>query len=107
MNEIIIVSNLQMIFHDILQDLAALLYDAAEEEGYIDPSIAEEILGISPKEARYTETTNENPVHQTPRTFPVMDYDGDDEDEELDFSGFNLAKYLISFKVPRFIHLLY
>ena len=56
-----------MIFHDILQDLAALLYDAAEEEGYIDPSKVEEILEISPDEARSTKITNENPVHQTPK----------------------------------------
>ena len=81
--------------------------EAADDEGYIDPSKVEEILRISPDEARSTKTTNEKPVHQTSITTSVMEYEEDDEDEEVDFSGFNLAKYLISFKVPRFIHLLY
>ena len=96
-----------MIFCDIIQDFAALLYEAAKDEGYIDPSKVEEILGISPEEVRSMNTANEKRVHQTPRTASVMDYEEDDEDEELDSSGFNLAKYLISFKVARFIQLFY
>ena len=88
-----------MIFCDILKDFAALLYEAAKDEGYIDPIKVEEILEISPEEVRSMNRTNEKRVHQTPRTASVMDYE-DDEDEELDFSGFNLAKYQILFKSP-------
>ena len=50
-----------MVLSNYLWDLAILLYQAAKEGGYIEPSKVEEIMGISREVAKLAEKNKEEP----------------------------------------------